>query len=464
MASTGEREPRTWIGRLVQVQPGEGASVAWATALFFLLLCANSTLKPVREALGIDRGADDLAAVWSGTLALSLLVQPLFAALLARTSRRRFVPIVYATGITFLLLFRAAFEFAPEAIRAYIGYGFYIWFSVFNVFALSVFWGFAADLFKLGQAKRLFALVSVGGTAGAVAGSALARSLAEPLGTINLMFVGAALLVAAIGCVAALTRLHPQDAPRETLAVAGESAPKPPSPWRGLSYIAQSPYLRGICAFTLFYTLFSTVLYFQQANLVSAALPNRDERTEYFATVDLIGNSLTLFLQLFVTGLLMRRLGVGFALLTQPVVAGLACLGLGLMIWRGAELVGSGWGFAWPPELVSVAAARILVSASNYATAKPARESLFTVVPRDAKYASKSFVDTFVYRGGDLIGGWTFTLFQKGLGLPLAAIAFGASPIALVWLAVGVFLGRQQRALDEQRDSTAPLAPSRERG
>ncbi|MCY2959265.1 MAG: MFS transporter [Planctomycetota bacterium] len=446
-----------WFSRFVDVHAGEGASVAWATALFFLLLCANSILKPVREALGIDRGADDLVWVWSGTLALSLVVQPFFAALLARTSRRRFVPIVYAAGIAFLLAFRTAFQFAPEGWRTYVGYGFYIWFSVFNVFALSVFWGFAADLFRLGQAKRLFALVSVGGTAGAVAGSALARSLAEPIGTVNLMFVGSGVLVAAIACVSALTRLHPQDAPRDLAASAGNTAERAPSPWRGLTFIAKSPYLRGICAFTLFHTLFSSILYFQQAHLVTAALPDRNARTEYFATVDLVGNSLTLFLQVFVTGMLIRRLGVGFALVTQPLVAALACLGLGLMIWRGADMVsGGGWGFAWPPELVSVAAARVLLSASNYATAKPARESLYTVVPRDAKYASKSFVDTFVYRGGDLIGGWTFALFHRLLGLPLAAIALGAAPIALIWLAVGLMLGRQQKSLADERELAGP--------
>jgi len=434
-----------WHRRLVDARPGEGPSIAWAAALFFLLLCANSLLKPVREALGIDRGADDLVWVWGGTLALSLVVQPLFAALLAHTTRRRFVPIVYAGGITFLLLFRAAFEFAPEHWRTYVGYGFYIWFSVFNVFALSVFWGLAADLFRLEQAKRLFAFISVGGTMGAVAGSWLARTLAEPIGTVNLMFVGSAILVPAIACVRALTRIHPEDAPREARP---DEVPATPSPWRGLAYIAKSPYLRGICAFTLFHTLFSTVLYFQQAHLVSAALPERNARTEYFATVDLVGNSLTLFLQLFVTGMLMKRLGVGFALVTQPLVAAIACLGLGLMIWRGADLVsGGGWSLAWPPELVSVAAARVLLSASNYATAKPARESLYTVVARDAKYASKSFVDTFVYRGGDLIGGWTFTLFSKYLGVSLAAIALGAAPVALVWLGVGIMLGRAQTRL-----------------
>lgn len=436
--------------RLVDARPGEGASIAWATALFFLLLCANSLLKPVREALGIDRGADDLVWVWGGTLTLSLAVQPVFAALLARTSRRRFVPIVYSAGIAFLLVFRAAFEFAPGGWRTYVGYGFYIWFSVFNVFALSVFWGFAADLFRLEQAKRVFAFISVGGTTGAVAGSWLARTLAAPIGTVNLMFVGAAILVPAIVCVRALAILHPVDAPRLDPASAGSA---PPSPWRGLSYIAKSPYLRGICAFTLFHTLFSTILYFQQAHLVTAALPERNARTEYFATVDLVGNSLTLFLQLFVTGMLIRRLGVGFALITQPLVAALACLGLGLMIWHGAAIVDGGWAFTWPPELVSVAAARVLVAASNYATAKPARESLYTVVERDAKYASKSFVDTFVYRGGDLIGGWTFTLFSKYLGVSLAAIALGAAPVALVWLGVGVVLGRAQNRL--ARDSEA---------
>jgi AAA family ATP:ADP antiporter len=444
--------PRHWSSRFVGVRQGEGATVGWATALFFLLLCANFTLRPVREALGIERGADDLPLVWTGTLTLALLVQPLFATLMARTRRRTFVPAVYIIAVGILLSFRAAFEVVPESWRIGTGYAFYIWFSVFNLFALSVFWGFAADLFRLEQAKRLFAFVSVGGTLGALSGSALARTLAEPVGTLNLIFVGCGLLALATGCVLVLTRIHPEDSPREaSSAVTAESSR---SPWRGLAFIAKSPYLLGICTFTLFHTVLGSILYFEQQNLVSDALKDRNLRTEYFATVDLIQNALTLFLQVFVTGKLMQKLGTGFALVTQPIVAGLACLGLGWMILYGADMFADGWTHAWPPALVAVATARILYSASNYATAKPARESLFTVVPRSAKYASKSFVDTFVYRGGDLIGGWSFALFHQALGIALAPIAFGAAPFALVWLVVGWKLGRQQRRLSDEAASS----------
>lgn len=463
--------PRPWHTRLLDARPGEGASVAWATALFFLLLCANFTLRPVREALGIERGADDLPLVWTGTLLLSLVLQPVFAMLLARTRRRTFVPAVYAIAVLILLSFRAAFEVVPESWRIGTGYAFYIWFSVFNVFALSVFWGFAADLFRLEQAKRLFAFVSVGGTLGGLCGSALARSLAEPIGTLNLIFVGCALLALATGCVLGLARIHPDDAPREVKST--DASDTSTSPWRGLAIIAKSPYLQGICAFTLFHTVIGSVLYFEQQNLVSGALKDRTARTEYFATVDLIGNSLTLFLQVFVTGRLIQKLGTGFALVTQPVVACIACLGLGWMILYGADAFGDGWTHAWPPALVAVATARILLSASNYATAKPARESLFTVVPRSAKYASKSFVDTFVYRGGDLIGGWSFNLVNKGFTVALGSFAFTTTPIALgpialataplalVWLVVGVMLGRQQKRLSDEdaKSGSAGIAP-----
>ena len=454
MESPSVPAPRPLFARLLDARPGEGPSIAWATAYFFLLLCANFTLRPVREALGIARGADDLPLVWTGTLTLSLLVQPVFATLIAKMPRRKFVPIVYHVAVAFLLAFRAAFHFAPQSWQVGLGYAFYIWFSVFNVFALSVFWGFAADVFRLDQAKRLFGFISVGGTVGAMAGSTLAKTLTDPIGSLNLLFVGAVVLELAVLCVHALARMHPHDSPRTNVSAA--SAAPSTSVWRGLGFIVQSRYLQGICAFTLFHTLFATVLYFQQANLVSAALPERNDRTEYFASVDFAGNLLTLFLQLFVTGALIRKLGVGFALVTQPLVAGLACLGLGLMIWRGADMVSGGWGFAWPPELVSVAAARVLLSASNYATAKPARESLYTVVARDVKYASKSFVDTFVYRGGDLIGAWTFTLFSKVIGLSLAAIALGAAPLSLVWLTVGLLLGRQQKALSDDHPKAGP--------
>ncbi len=446
---------RAWLARLVDIRPGEGASVAWATAYFFLLLCTNFLLKPVREALGIAGGADKLPMVWTGTLLLSLAVQPLFAALIARLPRRQFLPLVYHASVACFLCFRAAFGFAPAEWTTALGYAFYIWFSVFNLFALSVFWGFAADIFRLDQAKRLFAFISVGGTAGAVAGSALAGVLVVRVGGLNLLFVASVLLEIAVVCVHALVRRHATDSPRELVR---DSEPNPTAPlaasarpksmWRGFGYVASSPYLQGICAFTFFYTLFKTILYFQTGNLVSDAITSRDARSAYYANVDLAGNVLTLLMQLFVTGKLIRALGVTFALLTQPIVGGLACLGLGFMIWKGREIFGEGeLALGLPPELLAVAIASVLFTASNYATAKPARESLYTVVERDVKYASKNFVDTFVYRAGDLIAAWSFSGLRDGLGVPLAAIALAGGPLAIVWLAVGIVLGRAQTRL-----------------
>lgn len=442
---------RHWYARLVDIHPGEGSSVAWATAYFFLLLCTNFLLKPVREAMGIAGGADKLPMVWTGTLLLSLAVQPLFAMLIGRLPRRTFLPLVYHASVACFLGFWAAFEFAPAEWTKVLGYAFYIWFSVFNLFALSVFWGFAADIFRLEQAKRLFAFISVGGTAGAVAGSALASVLVQRIGGLNLLLVASVLLEIAVVCVHALVRRHATDSPRDVVRELDTSAAAPTaskSMWRGFSYIASSPYLQGICAFTFFYTLFKTILYFQTGHLVSDAIASRDARSAYYANVDLAGNVLTLLMQLFVTGKLIRWLGVTFALLTQPVVGGLACLGLGFMIWKGREIFGAGeLALGLPPELLAVAVASVLFAASNYATAKPARESLYTVVERDVKYASKNFVDTFVYRAGDLIAAWSFSGLRDGLAVPLAAIALAGGPLAIAWLAVGIVLGRAQARL-----------------
>ncbi len=464
MVITAPPPPRHWYSRLVDIHPGEGASVAWATAYFFLLLCTNFLLRPVREALGIAGGADKLPMVWTGTLLLSLAVQPLFATLIARLPRRKFLPLVYHASVACFLGFRAAFAFAPAEWTTVLGYAFYIWFSVFNLFALSVFWGFAADIFRLEQAKRLFAFISVGGTAGAVAGSALAGLLVQRIGGLNLLFVASVLLEIAVVCVHALVRRHAIDPPREFVrevvrehetnpAADPAASTRPKSMWRGFGYIASSPYLQGICAFTFFYTLFKTILYFQTGHLVSDAITSRDARSAYYANVDLAGNVLTLLLQLFVTGKLIRALGLTFALLTQPVVGGLACLGLGFMIWKGREIFGEGeLAFGLPPELLAVAVASVLFTASNYATAKPARESLYTVVERDVKYASKNFVDTFVYRAGDLIAAWSFSGLRDGLAVPLAAIALAGGPLAMVWLAVGIMLGRAQARLARESD------------
>ncbi|MCX5760850.1 MAG: hypothetical protein NTW72_05005 [Gemmatimonadetes bacterium] len=196
--------------------------------------------------------------------------------------------------------------------------------------------------------------------------------------------------------------------------------------WAGVTHILKSPYLLGISAFLVMLTMGSTILYFQQADIVGKAFADRAARTAVMARVELVVQSLTLVTQIFFTGRLIRWLGLAASLAFLPLVSmvGFAALG------------------TWPVFL-TVAVLAVTRRAGNFALNNPAMEILFTVVPREDKYKAKNFIETFVYRGGDQIGAWGYAGLAA-LGLGMSGIAYAAVPLAAVWLVLGVWLGREQ--------------------
>ncbi len=434
--------PAGWLGRMVDVRPGEGRSMLWSAAYFFCLLYAYGILRPVRESLGLSGGAGNLPWLFSGTMLAMLAVQPAFAALVTRLPRKRFIPIVYRVTLLVNLGFWVLLSSLPEDHGPAAGYAFYVWISVFNLFVVSVFWGFMADVWRLDQAKRLFGLIGVGGTLGFIAGAESTAHVAREVGTVNCLLVSVVFLEIAAQCVRRLVRIHriDDDAP------AAVPAPQR-DVWRGVRLVAREPYLRTISAYVLLYTLVGSFLYFQQGHLVERTLASRDERTALFARIDVLSQTATLLIQVFATGRLIRAFGITFALVSQPVIATVGWTALALAILFAPELAASGRSaFGLPAELVVLIAVTVLLRASNFATAKPAREALFTVVEREVKYKSKSFIDTLLYRCGDAAGGWAFKGLQA-LAIGLTGIAFVPVPLAVLWIAVGARLGRQQRAL-----------------
>lgn len=450
-----------WLRKLVDVRAGEGAALWWSCTYFFCLLAGSSILRPVREALGLSGGAGNLPLLFTGTMVVMMLVNPGFALLVARLPRRRFLPLVYWIAIGCLLAFWGAFSVLSSDGQTALGYVFYVWLSVFNLFAVSVYWAFMADVWSFEQAKRLFGFLGIGGTAGAITGAKLAGELATSLGTYQILLVSVVFLAGAIACVRQLARLHGLSS-TAARAIEGREVEERTDVLRGIKLVFGQPYLRAIALYTMLYALVGSFLYFQQGNLVEKHVPSRDERTELFARIDLYSQSATLFLQLFFTGRLIRRFGVTFALVSQPLVATLGWIGLCFTLWRADELAASGiTPFGLPAELAMMIAVQVALRASNYATAKPARESLYTVVERDVKYKSKSFIDTLVYRFGDAAGAWSFKGLQLA-GASLAGIATITVPIAAFWIGVGAVLGRRQRALTQSMpDSSATRPPRR---
>lgn len=416
----------------VPVRAVEVAAVLWAFGYFFCLLGGYYILRPVRDEMGIRGGVDQLQWLFTGTFAVMLAAVPAFAWLAARFPRRTFVPLVYWFFIANILVFFGLFQL--EVGDAAVARAFFIWTSVFNLFVISVFWSFMADIFSNRQARRLFAFVAAGGSCGAIAGPAMAGLLSPLLGPVGLLPISAAVLAGALVCIHRLRHWdmgvgHPTG---KGTAGHGETPTEQPvggGILTGIRRVLTSSYLMGICAFILLYTTLATFLYFQQAHIVEDAFADSAQRTAVFAWIDFAVNALTILGQVLLTHRLVDRFGVGATLAVVPVVmmAGFASL-------------------AVAPVLAVLLVFQVLRRAGSYAVARPAREMLFTVLTREEKYKSKNFIDTVVYRGGDAVAGWIFAGLTA-LGLGVGGIAAVAVPVAGIWLLVALWLGRRHEAL-----------------
>ncbi len=445
------------LQKAVEVREEEVKALFWSCAYFFFVLSAYYILRPIRDEMGVAGGVDNLAWLYTGTLAGMLLLHPLFTTAVSKMSRMRFIALTYRFFMSNLLIFFALLWLAPETANIWIGRIFFIWTSVFNLFVVSVFWSFITDIFRTAQGKRLFGFIGVGGTLGGILGSSLTAFLAVPLDPRNLMLVSVIFLEIAVLCVRRLSGLSLgwsassptgegdetyRPSPDRLLPPSGRTVPdlRPEEPigggvLDGIAHVLKSPYLLGICGYMFLFTILSTFLYFQQADIVGRFFEDRALRTAVFARIDLAVNILTVLTQLFLTGRILKLLGVGFTLAILPVVSiiGFATLG----VW---------------PALAVVIVFQVLRRAGNYAVARPAREVLYTVVPREDRYKAKNFIDTFVYRSGDQVGAWSYT-FMGWFGLSLAAIAFVAVPIAGMWMLIALGLGFKQEKL--ARDAEA---------
>ncbi len=414
------------LRRLVRVEPGELAALFWAFVYFFSLLCSYYIIRPMRDEMGIAGGVENLQWLFTGTFLVMLAAVPLFGWVSSRFERRHFLPAVYGFFIVNLLLFFVLFR--SDVTHAWVARAFFIWASVFNLFVVSVFWSFMADIFDNEQARRLFGFIAAGGTSGAICGPLVTAALAQPLGPTNLLPVSALLLGVAVLCIHRLSAWRSRQADTQVTTATAEQAIGG-SIFAGIRLVLRSPYLLGICVLMLLFTTLATFLYFQQAQIVRDSFSDPAERTAVFAGIDLAVNSLTLVFQLLLTGRLVKWLGLGWTLALVPLLLAAGFLALGLA-----------------PVLAVLVVVQVLRRAGNYAIMRPSREMLYVVLGREEKYKAKNFIDTVVYRSGDAVSAWAYAGL-RALGLSLSTIAFIAAPLALVWAAVAYRLGRAQTRL-----------------
>ena len=416
------------IERLAQVRHGEWPRFLLAFFYFFFLLGGYFMLRPMRGTVA-SNNSEILHLLYSATFVCMLLIVPVFGWLVAKLRRGRFIPGIYLFFMTNLAFFIYAFD--GDHTSLWVQRGFYVWLSVFNLFVVSIFWSFMADIFRPGQAQRLFGSIMAGGSLGAIAGPLITSQLVGVLGSKGVMSVSLACLFIATVLAIVLGRWVREEKSSPPEAVIGGKI------LEGAVHVFRSRYLLLICLLMLSHNLVSTFLYNGLAVLVDQNLAGFAERTEFFSWIDLIVQVLAFTFQFFITSRLVIALGMPRAAVLPPI-----------LLAGGFVILGSSLG------LVLFAAVQVAQRALNYGLLGPVKEMLFTVVDRETKYKSKNFIDTVIYRGSDVAASWLFKGYMT-LGISMAHIVWLYLPVMVIWGLGAWRLGRGYEALRDQVEASS---------
>lgn len=421
---------RRALNKACEIHPEELRATLASFGLVLVLMAAYYILRPVRDAMASDWTGARVSLLWSLTFLFSLAAVSLYGAAISRVSLRHLVPSVYGFFATTFALFWLGIQVVEQ--RDLLNQAFYVWISVFSLFHISVFWSFMADTWRKPQATRLFGFIGAGASVGAMLGPGLTAVLASGVGVDTLLLIGASLLLATLPLVYWLQHLKLADLGNAQAATAPDDAGGGPpgsqalggNPLSGFSEFLGSRYLLGIALFIFLYTAISSFVYFELKNLLEGY--DMAARTQIWASMDLVVNTLTVLIAAFATGRIASRLGLPFTLACVPVT-----IAAGLLMLAAAPLV------------AVVVGIQIVRRAGNYAITRPGREMLFTAVGTETRYRAKPVIDIVVYRGGDMLNAWLFTGLTQGLGLGLAAVALVGAGIGGLWAVVGIWLGRR---------------------
>ena len=427
------------LSRVARIEARELPAVLASFLLFFFVLGSYFAVRPVRETMATILGRERVADLWLYTALFSMLIVPVFGWLVARVRRSVLLPGVY--GSVALILAAIGSVLQADAASVEVGAFFYVWISVINLMLVSVFWSFLLEMFSSDQATRLFGFIAAGGTLGALVGPLTTRLVVNALGNAGVLYLGTAGFVGAIACQMTLIRIWKRDgegiraASGLTAAAARKSdAALGGNPFAGIPIVLRSPYLLGIAVFVMLLSAVNTFLYFEQLQIVSDTFPDTTRRTEVFATIDFVVQSLTIVSQLFLTGAIAARFGVGTLLTFVPV----------LMIGAFLTLASS-------HVFAVIAVSLVMRRYGEYAFIRPGREMLWSTMDTETKYKAKNFIDVPVYRAADYVGAQFKTALDAVVSSPSAPALVGAA-IALVWAVCGWQLGRTHEATLRSRE------------
>jgi AAA family ATP:ADP antiporter len=431
---TGVDGPFSRIVRaLTKVEPNELRATVLSFLFVFILMTAYFILRPVRDAMASDWSRAEVSWLWTSTFIFSVIAVTVYGGVISRIRFSRVVPGVYGFFATTFALFYFGSTFVANP--TVVDKVFYVWLSVFSLFHVSVFWSFMSGLYSKKQAPRLFAIIGTGASVGAIVGPSIPTFFVDDIGTMNLLWIAAGLLLIPIPIIAALEKLKVTELGNAELnADLRHARQLGKNPFSGFLLFIKNPYLLGIGAFILMYVTMNTFIFMELREMLAEF--DREQRTRIWGGIDLTVNTLTVVTAIFVTGRLTTRFGMSATLALIP-----------------ALMVGGWLIVAAIPLLVVLIGLQIARRAGNYAITRPGREMLFTQVDAETRFKAKPVIDIVVYRGGDMVTAWVHTGLKETLSFGLPGIALLGAIIAAAWAMTGAYLGRQYAEADSEPET-----------
>ncbi len=428
MTSTAaEQPPISTLEKVFGPKRHEFVAVAWSFAYFFCVLSSYYIIRPVREEMAVGGGPDTIPYLFIGTFVTMIFATSVFGWVASRYPRRTFLPWVYLFFISNILIFWFVFSQARDSGEDYVWLGrvFFVWLSVFNLFVVSVFWSFMADIYTREQGRRLFGLITSGGSVGALIGGIITSSLVTNIGFQNLLPISAAVLLVAIFCIGRLKDWVHHEHEDEIEETVESDKPLGGNPLAGITHLFSSSYFLGIALMSLIASLLGTALYMFRAELIGVAILDPDARILFFSNMNIAANALALLAQMFLVKQVVTRFGIGRSLFLFPLasIIGFAILAL-------------------DPTLMAVAVLDVVRRGLGFGFAKPSTDMLYSVVTPEEKYKTKNAIDTAIYRGGDVVGTWSIK-FMSALGM--TGISIVMLPFAIISAIVALWLGRDYK-------------------
>ena len=400
-----------------QVKSEEWPSLIWSFLYFYFLLTGYFILRPIREEMGVTAGPENYDILFLSTFVVMLLIQPIYGKIVSSYSRKQFIPMIYGFCALLILTIWALFQLVGTQ-SVWLARIFFVFVSVYNVFVVSVFWSFMSDVYNKKQGTRLFGVIAAGGSTGGITGGLITAALVHRVGTINLLLVSFGFLIFCIFAVYKVRKYANESTENKEAPIGG-------SPIEGVKLILSSKLLQQIALMTVMSVLIGGIFYYLQGSFLKEYFPDRESRTRVFANINTITNMLTLFFQLILTPFFLQKFKIHKILGIYPTVMIFTFLLFGVF-----------------PVLQVVLGAIILQRSGAYGIMKPPTDWLFTGLDKNIKYKFKNFLDTVIYRAGDVFTQWVFVNSVVYFTREKWVFAVFGVFFSLVWLVNAIKVGK----------------------